>query len=278
MKYIKLVIAVDDKYQESLIAELMDLEFDEFQQTNDELITYIPKERFHIGDRERIEHLLSSYPGEGYLKSEEIVEEQNWNQEWEKTIQAQSIGRFFVRPTWSDETPSDDQILLQIDPKMSFGTGYHETTRLMLRELPTAIQPGDSVLDAGTGTAILAIAAVKLGAAHVLAFDIDDWSITNARENLYLNEVSDRIQVVKGTHTDITDKANYDVILANIQQNIISEMIPFFAENLKEGGFVLLSGLLEKDEDKIRNLLENNHLKYLNTTQENEWIAIKAEK
>lgn len=276
MKYIKLVIAVDAKYQESLIAELMELEFDEFQQTDDELITYIPKERFHIGDREQIEHLLSSYPGEGYLKSEEIVEEQNWNQEWEKTIQAQSIGRFFVRPTWSAETPSGDQVLLEIDPKMSFGTGYHETTRLMLHELPEIIQQGDSVLDAGTGTGILAIAAVKLGAEHVLAFDIDEWSITNARENVHLNEVSEHIQIVKGTHTDITDNAAYNVILANIQQNVISEMIPFFAENLKPGGYILLSGLLEKDEDKINKIMHDNKLEVLEKTQESEWIAIKG--
>lgn len=278
MKYIKLVIAVDEKYQESLIAELMELEFDEFQQTDDELITYIPQERFHIGDRERIEHLLSSYPGESSLKTEEIVEEQNWNQEWEKTIQAQSIGRFFVRPTWSAKTPSGDQILLEIDPKMSFGTGYHETTRLMLYELPEIIQQGDLVLDAGTGTGILAIASIKLGADHVLAFDIDEWSITNARENIYLNEVAERIQIVKGTYADIKGKAEYDVILANIQQNVISEMIPFFAENLKSGGYILLSGLLETDKDKISNLLLNNGLSVLKKTQENEWIAIKGRK
>ncbi len=235
MKYIRLVIAVDEKYQESLIAELMELEFDEFQQTDSELITYIPNQRFHIGDRERIAHVLAAYPGEGYLKSEEIVEEQNWNEQWEKTIQAQTIGSFFVRPTWSGETAAADQILLEIDPKMSFGTGYHETTRLMLKELPDLIEENDSVLDAGTGTGILAIAAAKLGADYILAFDIDEWSITNTKENIYLNKVSDKIEVIQGTHTDVETAVKFDVILANIQQNVITEMMPFLADKLKNG-------------------------------------------
>lgn len=276
MKYIKLVIAIEDAYQETLIAELGEMEFDGFQQTDDELITYIARERFHVGDRDRIELLLAGFPGEGFVKSEEVVDEQNWNQEWEQTVRAQSIGRFLVRPTWSIEEAGPEQILLEIDPKMAFGTGYHETTRLMLRRLPEIVERGDRVLDAGTGTGILAIAAAKLGAGDVFAFDIDDWSITNARENIYLNQVADQITLREGTHAAVDKEASFDIILANIQLNIITEMMPFFTNHLRNGGQVLLSGLLESDEDEIRDVLDNNGLDIVKISQENEWIAIEA--
>jgi ribosomal protein L11 methyltransferase len=276
MYYIKLNIAIEDDYQETLIAELMDMEFDSFQQLDDELITYIPKERFHVGDRERIEHLLAAFPGDGYLKSEEVAVDQNWNEEWEQTIQPQAIGPFLVRPTWSTEEAGPQQILLEIDPKMAFGTGYHETTRLMLQRLPEIIEEDDRVLDAGTGTGILAIAALKLGAGQVIAFDIDEWSITNARENVHLNEVADKITIMQGTHTVVEEDATFDIILANIQRNVITEMMPFLADKLNNGGRLLLSGLQEDDEQIMEESLRENGLYIKSTSQENEWIAVEA--
>lgn len=279
MNYIKLVISVDDEYHESLIAELMDMEFDGFQQLDDELVTYITKERFHVGDRERIEHLLEGFPGNAFIQSEEIVADQNWNQEWEKTIQAQEVGRFLVRPTWSAVSPREGQTLLEIDPKMAFGTGYHETTRLMLRQLPDVIGEGDRVLDAGTGTGILAIASIKLGASHVYAFDIDEWSIMNTRENIYLNGVTaEDITILKGSIEVVDDEDRFDVILANIERNTIMDMLPAFAMHIKSGGKLLLSGLLEKDESDVRGKLADKHFGHVNTFHENEWIAIWAEK
>lgn len=276
MKYIKLVIAVKDEYQESLIAELMDMEFNGFEQRDDELITYITKEHFHVGDRERMERLLASYPGNGHIRSEEVVADQNWNEEWEKTIQAQEIGPFLVKPTWSRATPKEGQILLEIDPKMAFGTGYHETTRLMLIQLPEVIEQGAEVLDAGTGTGILAIAAVKLGAKSVFAFDIDQWSITNAQENIYLNKVADSITIKKGGIEVLKNGKTYDVILANIERNAIIEMLPAFSDQLSEGQNLLLSGLLKTDEELVLEKLKNNNLSHRKTVYENEWIAIWA--
>jgi ribosomal protein L11 methyltransferase len=278
MKYVKLVIAIKDEYQESIIAELSEMEFDGFQQLEDEVVTYIPKERFHIGNRERIERLLAGFQGEGYIRSEEVVVEQNWNAEWEKTIQPQSIGQFFVKPTWATKKAEEGQTTLEIDPKMAFGTGYHETTQLMLRQLPKIIEKGQTVLDAGTGTGILAIAAAKLGASHVLGFDIDEWSVTNARENIYLNGVAEQISVEQGTHVEVEVDKKYDVILANIHQQVIADMIPFFSQSLKEDGQLLLSGLLENDENIMREILHKNEIDHHQTFQLNEWICIWAEK
>jgi len=278
MKYIKLVIGIEDDYQETLISELLELEFDAFEQLTGKIITYVPKERFSDVNRERIEGILRAYPGDGYIESEEVVADQNWNEQWEQTIQPQSIGRFFVKQTWSDEHTPAGLTLLEIDPKMSFGTGYHETTRLMLQFLPDLVKRGDRVLDAGTGTGILAIAAIKLGAKTALAFDIDEWSITNTRENLMLNKVDGKVKVLKGGAEVIPQKQSFDLVMANIQKNTILSMLLTLAAVCNQNASVLLSGLLQRDYDVIVNKAEEFGLMFQEVHRENEWIAIHLKK
>jgi ribosomal protein L11 methyltransferase len=276
MKYIKLVISLADEYQEALIAELFDMGFDGFEQRDDQIITYTAKENFSVGDRERMDQLLAGFPGNGFIESEEIVADQNWNEQWEETISAQTIGRFYVKPTWDNSIVPPNKILLEIDPKMSFGTGYHETTRLMLRFLPDVLEEGDHVIDAGTGTGILSIAAIKLGAESAFAFDIDEWSINNTLENIILNGVSKKIIVEEGSSEVIPEGDQADVILVNIQKNIIMDLLPDFMASLKEDGDILLSGLLEEDKEEVVKKLQSQKLEIGDIRQENEWIAIHA--
>jgi len=278
MNYVKLVISLNDEYQEQLISELLDMDFDAFEQQEGKIITYVTKERFSDVHRERIEGILRVYPGNGFIETEEVVADKNWNEEWEKTIEAQKIGKFYVKPTWHRGTAPDKSILLEIDPKMAFGTGYHETTRLMLHLLPEVVHRGDDVLDAGTGTGILAIAAIKLGARHAFAFDIDEWSIANTGENILLNQVSDSVTVQKGSLEIVPDGQTYDVICANIERNTILEMLPRIYDFLKPGGRLLLSGLLAKDEASITNKADQLGLKVNEIRQENEWIAFSLTK
>ncbi|PAU95543.1 50S ribosomal protein L11 methyltransferase [Aliifodinibius salipaludis] len=277
MKYLKLVIQIAEKYQEPLIAELFDMDFDGFEQRDDQIITYIQKEHFGISDRERIDTLLAAYPGDGFIESEEVVADQNWNKQWEETIKAQTVGNFFIRPTWSQESVPENKILLEIDPKMSFGTGYHETTRLILNLLPDVIADNDFVIDAGTGTGILSIAVIKLGARHTFAFDIDEWSISNTKENILLNEVDKDIDVVKGSSEVISTENKADVILANIERNTILEIFSDLDASLKKGGTLVLSGLLEKDKSSILSVLKDKY-QIVDIPKENEWIAIQAKK
>lgn len=276
MRYIKLVIAIADEYQELLIAELFDMGFDGFQQQDDKLITYITKEDFGVGDREQIKQLLAGFSENSFIESEELVGDQNWNEQWEQTIRAQEIGPFFIKPTWDTKPVPEDKILLEIDPKMSFGTGYHETTRLILNLLPQLIHQNDRVIDAGTGTGILSIASIKLGAAEVFAFDIDDWSIKNTQENILLNGVEDRITVKQGSSEVIPPNTKADVLLANIERNVIIELLPDFIDVLKKGGDLVLSGLLESDRQDLVSRLEPA-AEIVNIVQENEWIAIHAQ-
>lgn len=277
MKYIKLVIEVADEYQDSLIAEMFDMDFDGFEQRKTQIITYIKKENFGISDRERIDQLLAAYPGDGFIESEEVVADQNWNEQWEETIQAQTVGPFLIKPTWSRETLPNDKILLEIDPKMSFGTGYHETTRLMLNLLPKVIKKGDTIVDAGTGTGILSIAAVKLGGRHALAFDIDEWSISNTQENILLNEVDDFVTVKKGSSEVIPKGKQADVVLANIERNTILKILPDLDEALKTNGALVLSGLLQSDKQRLVEEL-GDRFEIIEILPENEWIAIHAKK
>ncbi|MEX0894685.1 MAG: 50S ribosomal protein L11 methyltransferase [Balneolaceae bacterium] len=279
MNHIRIVIEIEDAYQENLIAELMELNFEGFEQFDNLLIAYIPKPGFNDMSRDHIEELLSAYRGSHFIELEEL-EEQNWNETWEKTIKPQEIGPFLVRPTWSDCKPSPGSTLLEIDPKMSFGTGYHATTRLMLRALPSLNLPGKSVLDAGTGTGILAIACIKLGAGSAFAFDVDAWSETNARENILINQVGDKVEVRRGGVEVIPENREFDIVLANINRNVILQMFESLTDFLKQGGALCLSGLLKKDRESI--LRANRHLqtplKLADEQGQDEWIWIRLQK
>ncbi len=276
MNYIRLHIQIPEDYQELLIAELFDRDFDGFEQDEHLLIASTQAERFDDTKREEIERLINDIPDAELLK-EEVVAQQNWNRKWEESIEPQTIGRFYIRPTWSDSRPSrSDQIELLIDPKMAFGTGYHATTRLMLEMLDQVVRKGDKVLDAGTGTGILGIAALKLGASSVFGFDIDEWSEANARDNIELNGVSN-FEIHLGSTEVVPPGAVFDLILANINRNALAHMLPELLTKLKEGGRVLLSGLLEEDEEYMLGQPSLKKLEHLETRQHQEWITLLFE-
>ena len=277
MSYIRIVFTIEDRYQEFFIAELMDMDFYGFEQFDDQLVAYVEKPRYNDTHREYIEQLIAAWPGASFKETEDI-EEQNWNQTWEQSIQPQRIGPFLVKPTWSAEEPAEDEILLEIDPKMAFGTGYHATTRLMLRQLHKLQPRGKKILDAGTGTGILAIASVKLGAASVVGFDVDPWSEVNAKENTLLNEADEYIDIRFGGIEQIRDDEIFDITLANINRNVILEMLPGMIKHTKAGGIICLSGLLDSDEDIIRHGLENVPVDVVDVQQEEEWILFQLEK
>ena len=273
MNYVRLHIHFPEAIQELLIAELMDYDFEGFEQERDLLIASIPQQRFDDVKREEIERLVMSYEGGEFVK-EELVEPQNWNKNWEDSIQAQYIGDFVVRPTWADGDLPEEGIEILIDPKMAFGTGYHATTRLILAWLPEIIKDDVSVLDAGTGTGILSIAAIKLGASYAFGFDIDDWSKINAEENAILNKVTDECDFELGSIETIPEGEVYDVVLGNINRNALIELLPTLVSKVAPGGDLIISGLLEDDADTILALHALKSATHRETRQEKEWIAM----
>jgi ribosomal protein L11 methyltransferase len=273
MDYIRLTISLQEKYHDYLIAELFDLEFEGFQEEDDQIIATIPASRFDDLIREEVEGILMSFE-KATIVSEELIPPQNWNRTWEESIKPQTIGKFYVRPTWAPGiTENEEAIELLIDPKMAFGTGYHATTRLILEWLPEIIAEKDKVLDAGTGTGILSIAALKLGASSAFGFDIDEWSKDNAEENMELNDIK-HFKVELGSTEVIPEDEKYDVILANINRNALISLIPELLTFLKTGGKILLSGLLKEDEEIMKSIEDLQGLDHLDTRQQQEWIAM----
>ena len=278
MEYIRLTIALHHSFHELLIAELFDMDFDGFEEINEEILSAsIPDREFNDSKRSEIERILFKYQNQSRILTEEVIQAQNWNHNWEQSIEPQNIGKFYIRPTWGSKSDNKHDIELIIDPKMAFGTGYHATTRLILECLPEIIKNEDTVLDAGTGTGILAIAALKLGASSAFGFDIDEWSEENAKENMLLNDI-DHLEVKLGSIETIPKDRKFDVILANINRNTLLELVPKLENNLKKGGKMLLSGLLFDDEEKMLQVAHKHSLRHVFTRQQQEWIAILLNK
>lgn len=225
-----------------------------------------------------IETVLSNLVKNKMLRSfnveENFIEEKNWNEEWEKSREVIRISnRIIIKPTFKEYIAKPGEIVLTIDPKMSFGTGEHQTTKMVLRLLENSIKPGMQVLDVGSGTGILAIAAVKLGAVSVIANDIDDWCYKNSIENSELNDTAGKIDFRICTINEIKED-NFDIIIANIQKTILIEICNDIKARIKSGGILILSGLLYVDEEDILHIYNTAGFSKIETLQMEEWIAI----
>lgn len=273
MSTIELTIYVGEDWQELLIADLLDIDFEAFWQEEGYLKAYIPAPRWDDTKREQLEQWLAQRGIYSPIE-ERVVEKQNWNRQWEETIQPVAVGPFLIKPTWSAVRPEHaGLIVLEIDPKMSFGTGYHESTRLALRFLPGLVHGGERVLDAGTGTGVLAIAALKLGALSAVAFDIDEWAQVNAVENFLLNDVSESVSFRCGS-LEVVPEDDFDIVLANINRNVLIELLPGFSEKMHTGSRLVLSGLLtEQDRDIMLETAAAEDFIIMRESTEGEWWA-----
>jgi ribosomal protein L11 methyltransferase len=203
------------------------------------------------------------------------VAEQDWGEEWRRFFRpVWATPRIVVHPSWIpvDITPS--QLAITIDPKMAFGTGGHESTRLCLRALEHVLVPGDHCFDLGTGSGVLTIAAVKLGAATVLAVDMDPPAIQNARENLALNSLgAERITLLQGS-IERAAEGTYQVVMANIRSSVLTPMLPELSACAAAGGAVLLSGLLRREQSAFVAAVEVAGMAVRRVEVEGEWICV----
>jgi ribosomal protein L11 methyltransferase len=269
MEYIQVTMTCEDAaMQEVLIALLADAGYDGFEQQDQLLRALIPAGHFDPG---KTATLLQPF---GVLFTVERIEEKNWNEEWEKSYQPVVVGDFCaIRAQWHAPMPGVRHELV-ITPKMSFGTGHHATTRLMVEAMGQMDLRGGHVLDFGTGTGVLAILAEKLGAGQVTAIDHDEWSIANATENVSVNGCG-RIRVLMAD--DVTDvQGPFHLILANINKQVILNQLGLFRQQLAPGGVILLSGLLEDDFEDIENQAKKNHLSITLRMTKSTWICLKV--
>lgn len=206
------------------------------------------------------------------------VNAEDWSSSWKVHFKPLRVGkRLLIVPTWEDATPLPGDLVIRIDPGMAFGTGGHETTRLCLELLESVMESGPlltvpSLLDLGTGSGILAMAASLLGAGRILALDIDPDAVKVARENLELNDLSDNIECGTAPLESLDER--FDIILANILAEELVRLASHLAERLQPGGALILSGILAEKEPLVRNGFASLPLKYIQTACSGEWVAM----
>lgn len=206
-----------------------------------------------------------------------IVASQNWAEGWKSHFKPIRIGkRIVVKPPWQTWIPSCDRIVIDIVPKMAFGTGTHETTQLCIELLEQWLQSGTKVLDIGTGSGILAIAAVKLGAKKVDAIDIEKEAVENAKENARLNSVENKIKIYLSSLENLPYKP-YDLILANLDLKTILHLLPELHHYAKPSTAVILSGILKEEKTFVLNKLKSTPFQSIQSKTKKEWIAIVAQ-
>ncbi len=211
---------------------------------------------------------------ESFAIEESSIEEINWNEEWEKKINVIEINdKIVIKPTFRKYTPKPDQLVITIDPKMSFGTGEHETTRLVLQLLDKHIAKANRVLDVGSGTGVLGIAASLFGAEEVVGIDNDEWCIENGIENIALNNVESKVEVRLSEIGNVKDEP-FDLILANINKHILLEIAESIFNLTIPNGTIILSGLLYTDRDDILNAYSKFNIKLIEEKRLGEWIAL----
>lgn len=261
---------------EILIAELSYLNFDSFEEVEDGLMAYILKEEWRENILEEVRILQNSeFEITWELKEFKQV---NWNEEWEKNFNPILIGdACYVRAPFHEKKDVAYDII--IEPKMSFGTGHHETTYMMLEYVLTADLEDKVILDMGCGTSVLAILASKRGAKKADAIDFDSWCYENSLENIEANNCKN-IRVYEGAVEVLDtlsseDNPKYDVILANINRNVLLEDIPSYLKHLKKGGELYVSGFYKEDLPLIQEKAASAKAVFVDNKERNNWIAAR---
>lgn len=273
MNYLRLDIRLEEEFKEILMAELAEIGFEAFEDGEPKLLTaYVQTEMYA---QEETSTLLERYRGHIFeLKGPIEVEQQNWNAVWESQYEPVRIDDFCLIRAPFHPKESGYVHVLTIEPKMSFGTGHHATTTLIVRALRHLPVYGLRVLDMGCGTGILGILAARLGAKEVVGIDIDAWAVENSQENCERNKVA--MELHQGTSNKI--EGMFDVILANINRNIILDDLPTYAAHLRVGGKLVCSGFYENDVDIIQENAALNSLNFESQANENGWSAVIFEK
>ncbi len=232
--------------------------------------TLISESRIKSGlEKLKKENLIESFSIE-----KEILEDKNWNDLWEKSREVIHVTeRLVVKPSFKNYTAKEGEIVLTIDPKMSFGTGEHQTTKLVLKMLEKYVKTGMIILDVGAGTGILSIAAIKLGAASAIAIDSDEVCYENCKENCELNGVTNSVKIFTSEIKDVREN-RFDLILANIHKNVLLEISGEIKKRLSEKKIIILSGLLEQNFDEIANHYTHVGFNLIDKTAMDEWIAL----
>ena len=260
-----------------LAALLAEVGFESFVPNEEGLEAYVPH---NLYDESNITAVVENFPLEGYTitYNSEFIEGEDWNAEWEKNyFQPIVLGEeCVIHSTFHTDVPKARYDIL-IDPKMAFGTGYHQTTCHMLRAILASDMNGKSVLDMGCGTALLAILARKHGATDVVAIDIDEFAYENAKENVVLNNTPD-IEVRLGGADAIMEDDSFDYVIANINRNILLADMVNYVRCMHPGSQIFISGFYTEDMEVLKEEAARHGLRYIGYAEDNRWAMMRFEK
>ncbi len=276
--YIEVQITFNKQNLEELYNRLYLEGIENILEENGSLIIY-----FYENETDKIDTLRNSLLESKIINpndfSTEKIENKNWNKEWEDSIEPVYIrDRIIIFPSWkrNEIENSEDRILIEIDPKMSFGTGHNETTQLVLELMSDNIRGDEEkLLDFGTGTGILTIAGVRLGVNKAVAIDIDDDAIENAREYFHKNSVHERVKLLKSKISELEENS-FDIICANIIRSVIIDNIVHINDKLNPGGKLFLSGILLSEDQEILEYLTQHEFEVMDIASKSEWVGIYA--
>jgi len=260
--------------REVLVAELADLGFESFVETDNGVKAYIVESDFNTSLLEGL--MTSEIEGQQLTHTVQLIQDQNWNAEWEKNFDPIIVDEScLVRAPFHTNLPSFQYEII-IEPKMSFGTGHHATTHLVISEMMKQDFAGKQVLDMGCGTGILAILAIMLGASKADAIDIDQWSYENTLENIERNNVQGITTILGGA--EVIPSKQYDIILANINRNILARDMHHYNKALKQGGTIFFSGFYSHDKPEIDNKASEFNWKLQSEQSRGEWCVLRYAK
>jgi ribosomal protein L11 methyltransferase len=274
MSYLGLYIYCPPGLTEILLAELSLLPFNTFEETEDGLNAFMEETDLDISE---VENIVNKYQSMGEIKFElKTLPKENWNKTWEENYDPVIVDDQIIIKAVFHQIEKTYPYEITINPKMSFGTGHHATTYLMLRQQMKIDHQRKIVYDFGTGTGVLAIMAAKLGASKLLATDVDDWCIENSLENMGLNNVSATLLLGPIATLNIQEKAH--IVLANINKNILLTEFADYVSLMNTGGFLLLSGFYDHDRDDLRAEAAKYGLQEVETDVKNQWAVLVFKK
>ncbi|MGQ9846034.1 MAG: 50S ribosomal protein L11 methyltransferase [Bacteroidales bacterium] len=259
---------VHDELEDILIARLSEIGFEGFW--TDELLlkAYVDEELFN---KEKFESIVFQYlPNNKY--SINLLADKNWNEQWERSYDPVIIDNRCIIKAPFHQIEKKYSIEIVISPKMAFGTGHHPTTKLMLERLFDLDLQSKSIIDAGCGSGVLAIAAEKLGAESIIAYDIDSWSVENTRENIALNNCK-KILIKKGSISEL-NLPSVNIILANINRNVLLTEMKHYKNHLLQDGLLILSGFVEQDVSILTDKAEAEGLNLKNAYNQDDWYCL----
>lgn len=264
----------NETVKDIIIAQLSEMGYDSFREEDaeEQVFAYIEKVAF---DEQELKNMIEEFPLELQISySYSKLEEKNWNEEWEKNYFAPIVigDQCVVKSSFHKDVP-DCKYTITINPKMAFGTGHHQTTGLMMQELLKEDFTGQTVLDMGCGTAILAILASMRNAKEVVAIDIDQWAYDNAIENLSLNNIHNVTIQIGGA--DLLGQIQFDTIIANINRNILLQDMAAYSNVLKSGGVLYMSGFYTEDIPVIEKEAVNHNLTLDYFTEKDNWAGVR---